>query len=175
MLVYVAIKRSWLIFPCHFSPLFIYPFMLANIPSLSQILSMRMPSSHFHKITRQSDRWIVKANIIDCDVHLYIDHLVSIGVSLLLLLHQALKPYCIKSLAPLATTFFHLTQFWMRFVQLFIVVFLKYRFMSFFPLINGLPANPVHISFQSQSFLPPYHLPFLVHDQTSSTCGPYCN
>ena len=26
----------------------------------------------------------MKANIIDCDVHVYIDHLVSIGVSLLI-------------------------------------------------------------------------------------------
>jgi len=83
--------------------------MLSNIPSLSQILSMRMPTGHFHKITHQYDRWIVKANIIGCDVHVYVDHLVSIGVSLLLVLRQALQLYRMKGLA-LSTTSFHLTR-----------------------------------------------------------------
>jgi len=127
--------------------------MLTSIPSLSQILSMRMPTGHFHKITHQSDRWIVKANIIDCDVHLYIDRLVSSGVSRILLLHQALQLYCMKRFAPLSSTFFHWTRSWMHFVQLFIVIILKCSFIPFFPLIIVLPANPVHISSHSHNFL----------------------
>jgi hypothetical protein len=41
----------------------------------------------------------------------------------------------------------------MHFVQLFIVIILKYSFISFSPLIIGLPANPVRISFHSHNFL----------------------
>ena len=147
--------------------------MLTNILYPSQILSVRMPTGHFHKITHQSDRWIVKENIIDCDVHVYIDHLFSIGVSFLLLflLHQALKVHCFKGVT-LSTTSFQLTRSCMHFVQIFIFIILKSSFISFVPPIFSLPANPVHISFHSHNFLTTlYHLPFAVHGQTSKSLG----
>ena len=72
--------------------------------------------------------------------------------SLLLPLPQALQLQCLKVLA-FSTTSFYLTQSWMLFVQLLILVILKSSFISFIHLVFGLPPSTVDFGFQLYNFL----------------------
>jgi len=66
-------------------------------------------------------------------------------------LHRALQLHRSEFLT-FSTTSFHLTRSWLHFVQLFILIILKYYFISFPPFIFCLPANLLDTGFHSYNF-----------------------